>query len=72
MKMIILLCAGAFLAGCTHNDYDSRGMAPRQSSFESGERMDSELPYRTGPGLNDTDRQIPARSGPGGLGKSEF
>jgi hypothetical protein len=71
MRAMILLCAAALFAGCAHNDYDSRGMAPRQSGFESGTHFDSELPYRTGPGLNRTDRQIPARSGPGGLGKPE-
>jgi hypothetical protein len=72
MKATILLCAAALFAGCAHDNYDSRGMAPRQSSFESSERADSELPYRTGPGLNDTDRKIPSRSGPGGLGKGEY
>jgi len=72
MKAMILFCAAAFLTGCAHNDYDSRGMAPRQSGFESGTHFDSELPYRAGPGLNGTDRQIPSRSGPGGLGKSDY
>ena len=72
MKTTILLCAASLFAGCAHNDYDSRGMAPRQSRFQSGERMDSEVPYRTGPGLNSTDREIPARSGPSGLGKAEY
>jgi hypothetical protein len=63
----ILLCALAFLVGCAHHDYN-RGASPRQSSFESGSRIDPGLPYRTGPGLPSTDREIPARSGPGGLG----
>ena len=73
MKKAILFCAAAaFFAGCVNNDYDSRGMAPRPSGFESSERVDPELPYRTDPGLNSTDRQIPARNGPGGFGKSEY
>lgn len=72
MKATILLSAAVILAGCAYDDYDSRGAAPRQNGFESRERMDSELPYRTGPGLNNTDREIPARSGPGGLGKPEY
>jgi hypothetical protein len=72
MKATILLCAAALCAGCVHDNHDSRGVPPRQSGFESRERMDGELPYRTGPGLNDTDRRIPQRSGPGGLGKGEY
>ena len=69
MKTIIVLCAASLLTGCATRDYSSRGMAPRRSGFETGERMDPELPYRTGPGLNSTDREVPPRSGPGGLGR---
>lgn len=72
MKATILLCATTLCAGCAYDDYDSRGGAPRQSEYETRERMDSELPYRTGPGLNDTDRRIPRRSGASGLGRPEF
>jgi hypothetical protein len=71
MKATILFCAAALLIGCAHYDNRPRGRAPAQSGLNTGSHVDSELPYRTGPGLPSTDQQIPPRAGPADLGAPE-
>lgn len=61
MKTMILLCAIALFSGCAYDDYD-RGRPMDPVGVETG-----------GADVNDpttitTGREIPRRTGPGGLG----
>jgi hypothetical protein len=71
MKTILLAVgAAALFAGCTTWDEDYRGRPATEAGIESGSDMNTmgeDLPYRTGPGLRNTDREVPVRRGPGQL-----
>ncbi len=62
MKTIFCLCAATLLVGCAHRPDSYRGSAARESGFDSGPRVDPELPYRTGPGLPSNERDYPRRT----------
>ena len=68
MKATILLCAAALVSGCAHYETDTgTGSPAAHSEFEKGSRFQDEMRERdTTP--RKTDRQVPTRSGPGGLG----
>ena len=68
MRVLILLCAATFFAGCAHQDEYDSGRPGNRTGFDTGTHLDTELPYRAGPGQNRTDRELPQRSGPGGYG----
>jgi hypothetical protein len=64
MKTALLLLAAALFSGCASNRHDSmrnQGGAPAANAFESGPRVDPELPYRTGPGLPSNEADYPRR-----------
>lgn len=63
MKTIVILVAMAALVGCAHRAERGQGNAPSAESFESGPRVDPELPYRTGPGLPSNERDYPRSEG---------
>jgi hypothetical protein len=64
MKTIVALGVAVMLLGCAHERNRNQGAAP-SNAFESGPRVDPELPYRQGPGLpsNERDYPRPAREG---------
>jgi hypothetical protein len=71
MKTMICICGIALVAGCAHDpDEYYRGSAASQTGFETGPRMDEDA-YRSDSSPRSTDRQMPRRSGPGGLGHAE-
>ena len=61
MKTIATLSALLLLLGCAHRSDLNQGSAPSADAFESGPRVDPELPYRTGPGLPSNERDYPRR-----------
>ena len=64
MKTALVLLAAALFAGCASNRNDgiqNQGRAPAANAFESGPRVDPELPYRTGPGLPSNEADYPRR-----------
>jgi len=68
MKTTILLCAFALLTGCAYHDDNDRGRPADRNGFETSPRVDNEAPLRTNPDWSTTGRELPERSGPGGLG----
>lgn len=68
MKTTILFFTAVLLTGCAHRATNDQGRPAEARGLETGTHVDSELPYRRGPGLNTTDREIPRRNGPGELG----
>ena len=64
MKTAIVLLFAAFFTGCASDRNEgnrNQGGAPAANAFESGPRVDPELPYRTGPGLPSNEADYPRR-----------
>jgi hypothetical protein len=62
MRTMASICFAALLiasAGCASSTNRNQGTAPSPNAFESGPRLDPELPYRTGPGLPSNERDYP-------------
>ncbi|HWN96552.1 MAG TPA: hypothetical protein VNT99_16095 [Methylomirabilota bacterium] len=64
MKATILFCAALLLAGCARYDGGRSGAPPNQRGLQGASEYDDAFPYRSGPGLPSTDRQVPTRRGP--------
>lgn len=62
MRTIASICLVSLLiacAGCASSSNRNQGSAPTPNAFESGPRVDPELPYRSGPGLPSNERDYP-------------